>query len=121
MYIGLNGLKVFKKQKNGDWAKDYIIYLIKSDAETSLRALSIANGFSPNTFQSALHRPYLKAEVVISAALNVKAWDIWPSRYKKEYRIKRAKEMSIAEDFVLITSENHDSDQKTPKDGHKHD
>jgi len=50
-------------------------------AGTSLRRLSIENGFHPNTLQEALRRHYPRCEQIIAKALRVKPEEIWPSRY----------------------------------------
>ena len=68
-------------QKNtADWHRADVVAALKK-AGWSVRALSVANGLSPNTLKSALSMHYPKAERIIADALGMKPEDIWPQRY----------------------------------------
>jgi Ner family transcriptional regulator len=76
-------------RKGGGWSNQFIVYRLH-ERGTSLRKLDAANGYSPNTLQSALRRPWPKAERIIAAAIGVRPETIWPSRYNatKSRRLK---------------------------------
>ncbi|MEO5379176.1 MAG: helix-turn-helix domain-containing protein [Magnetococcus sp. DMHC-6] len=47
-----------------------------------MRRLSVANGYNPNAVTETLRRkPWPQVEWCIADALNMKPWEIWPSRY----------------------------------------
>ena len=68
-------------QKNTtDWHRADIVAELKKKG-WSLRALSTASGFAPDTLKNALRSPYPKAERVIAEAIGVTPETIWPQRY----------------------------------------
>lgn len=56
----------------------------------SCRQLSISRGYTSNAIQTALHRPYPKAEKVIAEVLGVSAHEIWPERYQNGLPCRKA-------------------------------
>lgn len=65
--------------KPEDWHRaDIVAALTKTG--WSLRALSVANGLSPDTLKNALSQPYPKAERIIANAIGVDVSEIWPER-----------------------------------------
>ena len=66
-----------------DWHRADVVAALKKKG-TSVRRLSIENGLSPHTLQSALQFKYPKGERIIAAAIGVKPEVIWPSRYLKK-------------------------------------
>jgi Ner family transcriptional regulator len=56
----------------------------------SLRQLSFQNGYSRNTLRDALDRPYPKAEGIIAHALGISPRLIWPARYSRRRRTRKA-------------------------------
>lgn len=63
-----------------DWHKAYIVAALHA-AGTSLRKLSVANGYKPSVLKHALASPWPKAERLIAEAIGEKPHEIWPSRY----------------------------------------
>lgn len=59
-------------------------------AGLSIRSLSIANGLHPNTLADTIRRRYPRGERIIARALQMKPEDIWPSRYPKRPRKRKA-------------------------------
>lgn len=49
----------------------------------TVKALSLASGWSEGTLSNALSRPWPKGEQVIADALGMAPQDIWPSRYSE--------------------------------------
>ncbi|WP_392560952.1 helix-turn-helix transcriptional regulator [Orbus sturtevantii] len=64
-----------------DWHPADIIAALKKRGLT-LSGLSRQSGLSSSTLSNALVRPWTKGEMLIAQALNMKAEDIWPSRYR---------------------------------------
>ena len=56
----------------------------------SCRQLSISRGYTSNAIQTALHRPYPKAEKVIAEVIGVSADEIWPDRYTNGQPCRKA-------------------------------
>jgi Ner family transcriptional regulator len=71
-----------KKTAEADWHRADIVAALHK-AGWSLRELSRQSGYGPGTLTQALSRPYPKGEAIIASALNMKAEDIWPTRYAK--------------------------------------
>lgn len=71
-----------KSATPADWHRADIIAALHKKG-WSLRELSRQNGLNDGTLKHALDRPYLKAEGIIAAALDLNPRDIWPSRYAK--------------------------------------
>lgn len=67
-----------------DWHNADIIASVRKCTGLSLRKLSIESGLNQQSCQQALQRPYLKAEIAISKAVQVPASEIWPSRYNSD-------------------------------------
>ncbi|UNK62908.1 helix-turn-helix domain-containing protein [Buttiauxella ferragutiae] len=63
-----------------DWHPADIIAALRKKG-TSLAALSRQSGLSSSTLANALSRPWAKGEMLISQAIDVPAYVIWPSRY----------------------------------------
>lgn len=70
------------KKTAEDWHRADVVAALHKKG-WSLRALSLANGLGAGTLKSALDAPYLKAEAIIAAALEVEPSTIWPKRYAK--------------------------------------
>lgn len=70
------------------WTNEDIIAALKSEG-WSMRQLSMANGYTANAVQTALHRPYPKMEKLISQAIGVSAHEIWPCRYDEDGKPSR--------------------------------
>ncbi|MFQ5510120.1 MAG: helix-turn-helix domain-containing protein [Leptospirillia bacterium] len=66
-----------------DWHPADIVAALRK-VGTSLRKLSIANGYAPHTVKAALNKPYPNGERIIADALGVHPMEIWPSRYTDE-------------------------------------
>lgn len=69
-----------KNPVSGDWHPAYISYQLRM-ARTSLRRISTAHGYKPNSASVALRKPWPKMERLIAAALGKPPREIWPSRY----------------------------------------
>ncbi|EOW5646826.1 DNA-binding transcriptional regulator SfsB [Escherichia coli O84:H14] len=63
-----------------DWHKADIIAAVHKKG-TSLAALSRGVGLGSSTLANALTRSWPKGEKIISTAIGVGPWIIWPSRY----------------------------------------
>ena len=63
-----------------DWHRADIKAALEK-AGWSLRSLGKEYGYSPGSLKLALRKPWPKAEAIIAAAIGVKPWEIWPSRY----------------------------------------
>lgn len=72
------------------WHKADIIAAVRKIAGLSLTKLSVANELHAQACQQALHRPYLKAELVISKAIDVLPQQIWPERYEHDGSRKKS-------------------------------
>lgn len=68
------------EKKFEDWHRADILAAIKKK-DTSLAALSRAEGLSASTLANALTRPWPKGEILIAKAIDKEPWEIWPSRY----------------------------------------
>lgn len=94
MTVGRNNTPRARKSRQ-DWdAADIICALRK--AGWSLRRLSLASGYRTNVLSDALRKSYPKAERLIAAALRVHPKTIWPSRYEKRGKQRRANRESAA-------------------------
>lgn len=60
-------------------------------AGTSLRALSVMNGFAPSTLRAALNRAHPRAHDIIAACIGVQRQTIWPQFYSRDGRRRAAK------------------------------
>lgn len=69
-----------KTSPSVDWHKAYIVAALHA-AGTSLRKLSVENGFKPSSLKHALHSPWPKAERIIAEAIGEIPHHIWPTRY----------------------------------------
>lgn len=70
-----------KKPASQDWHKEDIKAALHKRGIT-LKGLTLANGYqSEDAVAQALHRPYPKVERIIARALDLKAENIWPTRY----------------------------------------
>jgi len=63
-----------------DWHSADIVAALRKTG-VSVRALSIANGYQPNTLKAALKKAYPNGERIIADALGRHPMEIWPSRY----------------------------------------
>jgi Ner family transcriptional regulator len=63
-----------------DWHPADVIAALRKSG-TSLRQISISQGYRPASLSAALHRPWPKAERTIAAVLGLSPHSIWPSRY----------------------------------------
>lgn len=79
----MNKLHTVKKPANQDWHRADIKAALEK-AGWTLRRLAIHHGFSPNILIHGLAKPYPRAQDIIANALNLKPWQIWPSRYNQE-------------------------------------
>lgn len=68
------------KKDGQDWSPS-VIKCALGERRLSLRALSIRNGYSPNTLANVLRMPWPKAEKIVADAIGVKPETIWPTRY----------------------------------------
>lgn len=66
---------------SSDWHPADIIAALKKRGLT-LSGLSRQSGLSSSTLSNTLVRPWTKGEMLIARALDMKAEDIWPSRYR---------------------------------------
>ncbi|RZF83745.1 transcriptional regulator [Pseudoalteromonas sp. CO325X] len=62
------------------WSKADIKAAIEKEG-WSLRQLSLSRGYCAGAMQSALHRPYPKAERIIAEVIGESPVNIWPERY----------------------------------------
>jgi Ner family transcriptional regulator len=69
-----------KKRRPKDWHRADIKAALEK-AGWSLRRLSQHHGYCPGTLQTALLRPWPRAEQLIAEAIGVRPEKIWPSRY----------------------------------------
>ena len=66
--------------KKSDWHPADIVAALRKKG-WSLRQLSIAHDYHPQTLRRALSHPYPNAEKLIAKALGLKPQAIWPARY----------------------------------------
>ncbi|HTD05884.1 helix-turn-helix domain-containing protein [Undibacterium sp.] len=78
----MSALDISKKAAQADMHRADVVAALHKKG-WSLRELSRQSGLSDGTLKSALDRPYLKAEGIIAAALDMAPQDIWPQRYAK--------------------------------------
>lgn len=71
-----------KKAGSTDWHPADIVAALRK-AGWSMRALGIANGYSPSSLKNVMVRSWPKAERIVATAIGVKPEQIWPSRYQK--------------------------------------
>ena len=71
-----------KKSAQADWHRADIVAALHKKG-WSLRKLSVQSGLAERTINSALDRPYPKAESIIAAAIGVAPEEIWPLRYER--------------------------------------
>ncbi len=76
----MSKIDTHKKPVTVDWHPAYIAYQIRL-CGTSLRRISAAYGYKPNSASAALRKPWPKMERLIAAALGKAPHEIWPSRY----------------------------------------
>jgi Ner family transcriptional regulator len=69
-----------KKASPEDWHPADIVAALRKKG-WSLRRLSMHYQLSPDTLKAAIQVPYPNGEKLIAAAIGVKPWEIWPSRY----------------------------------------
>lgn len=74
-----------KKASRSGWHKAYIVAAVQAGG-TTLRKLSVANGYAPCTLANTLHTPWPKGERIIAAFIGEKPQDIWPDRYDEDGR-----------------------------------
>lgn len=77
--------KHIQQANDDDWHRADIICSIKKTG-TTIAELSRKHGLSSSTLANALYRKWPRGETIISEHLNVPAWEIWPSRYRKTKR-----------------------------------
>lgn len=63
-----------------DWHPADIVASLRKRG-TSLRKLSIENGFSPGSLATSMRRSWPNAEQIIAGAIGLDPKEIWPSRY----------------------------------------
>ncbi len=85
----MSKIDTHKKPVSGDWHQAYIAYQLRLSS-TSLRRISIAHGYKPNSASVALQKPWPKMERLIAAALGKAPCEIWPSRYDSDGNSKTA-------------------------------
>lgn len=102
----LNSPKALSHGRAGpDWhAADIVAALRKRG--WSLRRLSIAHGYAPNTISQAIHRPWPKGERVIADAIGVRAEDIWPSRAAVRRCFRASSQKSVVRNARAANSED---------------
>lgn len=100
----MDTLNKAKKASLSDWHRADIVAALRK-AGWSLRKLSVHYGFSPGCLANALNIPYPNGERLIAAAIGVKPWDIWPSRYDGKGQPNRGRKMRGFKQF----NANHES------------
>ena len=82
------------------WHKQDIIAAVRKKG-TTLRRLSLANGFSEDTLIKSLTRRWPNAHALIAAHLNVSKHDLWPQWYAKDgsprHRVRRDMQRSCVQ------------------------
>lgn len=71
-----------------DWHREDIKAALRKRG-ISLAALCRKTDYSPTAFSKALTIQWPQLEAVIAEALEMKPWDIWPSRYTAKRRPRR--------------------------------
>lgn len=71
-----------------DWHRADIVCAIRKSG-TTMRELSIKNGYRPGTLTGALNTAYPVAERIIAAQIGVQPQQIWPSRYDESGKTNR--------------------------------
>ncbi len=91
-----------------DWHPADVVAELRK-AGKSLAGLSFAHGYHPRSLNTALHRPWPRAEKLIAAAIGLRPHAIWPTRYHTDGRPKSGygERASIAKD-----SRSHDALQR---------
>lgn len=56
-----------------------------STKRLSIDDLARMHGMTGSSLCIAFYRPFPKAERIIAEALNLQAWDLWPSRYGPDH------------------------------------
>lgn len=77
----------------GDWHPADIVCALRKQG-WSLRRLSVHHGYYHTVMDTALQRPYPRAERLIADAIGVPPESIWPTRYAQ--RAERAARRSVA-------------------------
>jgi len=85
-------LNELKKASHQDWHPADIVAALRK-AGWSLRQLSLHYKLSPGTLKAAIQMPYPNGERLIAAAIGVKPWEIWPSRYDAEGQPNRGRKL----------------------------
>ena len=75
------------RKSNQAWHPADIVAAVKK-AGTSLRRLSIGNGFASSTLRAALHRRHPKAQAIIAATIGRARCEIWPDWYDEADRLR---------------------------------
>ncbi len=70
-------------QRGSDWHPADIKAEVEK-AGTSLRKLSVANGYNPHALKDVLRRSWPKGEEIVAGAIGRTPQEIWPSRYAKK-------------------------------------
>lgn len=81
-----------KKTSPEDWHRAVIVARLRM-AGWSLRKLSQHYKLHPGCLANALNVPYPNGERLIAAAIGVKPWEIWPSRYDADGQPNRGRKM----------------------------
>lgn len=77
-----------KKPAPQDWHPADVVAAVRK-AGSSIRRLSIENGFAEGSLRVALLRQWPHAEEIIAGALARHPRELWPSRYESNGRPKR--------------------------------
>ena len=72
-----------KKPVVEDWHPADVLAALRKQ-NWSLRQLGFANGLNGRTINTALQRPYPRAERIIADALGIHPKVIWPTRYNED-------------------------------------
>lgn len=88
LFIPMSKLNTPKKPAPQDWHRADIKAALEK-AGWTLRALSLAVGYSVHSLKACLHTPWPNAEAVIASALDMKPETIWPTRYNADGTPKR--------------------------------
>lgn len=77
---GMNTTQTTKKPASKDWHPADIVAALRKRGH-SLRKLSVANGYCPNSLRRALDGHNIRCEQIIAKTLDLHPMQIWPSRY----------------------------------------
>lgn len=69
---------------------DVMADLRKTEKRWSLRALSLAHGYSPSAVGVALRKPWPAVEAIVASELGKAPQEIWPTRYDQNGLPRRA-------------------------------